>query len=61
MIASQRLVKAELQGADVVIRPRIPPSNQLSIDDRAKLTEAGRKATVELAALLQAAAAPKSR
>ncbi len=49
MIASQRVVKTELQGADVVIRPRIPPSNQLGMEDRKKLIEAGRAATLELA------------
>lgn len=49
MIASQRLVKTELQGADLVIRPRIPSSNQLGMEDRKKLIEAGRAATLELA------------
>lgn len=53
MIASQRLVKTELQGADLVIRPRIPPSNQLGMEDRKKLMEAGRAATLELAERLQ--------
>jgi len=53
MIASQRLAKAELQGADLVIRPRIPPSNQLGMEDREKLMAAGRTATLELAAKLR--------
>ncbi len=52
MIASQRLVKAELQGADLVIRPRIPPSNQLGMEDRKALMAAGRAAIIELAAKL---------
>lgn len=53
MIASQRLVKVELQGADLVIRPRIPPTNQLGMEDRKTLVEAGRAATLELAARLR--------
>jgi len=53
MIASQRLVKTELQGADLVIRPRIPASNQLGMGDRSALIAAGRAATVELATKLR--------
>lgn len=53
MIASQRLVKTELQGADLVIRPRIPPTKQLGIDDRERLIDSGRVATLDLAVRLR--------
>jgi hypothetical protein len=53
MIASQRMVKTELQGADLVIRPRIPPSNQLWMEDRERLIDVGRSAALEIAMQLK--------